>query len=397
MHRLVGRGKELLDIARSLADAVLVLDQREADVIVAELSEADARGDGDIRLLDEQLGEFQRAEMTELFRDLRPGEHGRGRRRHFEAGLAEALDHHVAAALVDIAHFRDVRTVAVQRMGRGHLDRREGAVVEIGLHARQGGDQALVADGKAHAPAGHGKGFRHGGELHRDVHGAGNFQHGRRRRVVEVDFRIGKVGQNDDVVLLRKRDDVLVEIERGDLRRRVRRIVQDQRQRLRDRVAHGALERREEGLVRLHRNGADDAAGHQEAEGVDRIGRVRAEDDVARRGDGLRHVGEAFLGAEGRDDLRLRVQLHAEAAGVIGGLRAAETGNALGRGIAVRARVLDHFAQLVDNGFRRRQVGVAHAKVDDVGAARSRACFQTVDLFENIWRQTPDLVKLFHL
>ena len=33
VHRLVRRGEELLDVARGLADAVLVLDQREADVI----------------------------------------------------------------------------------------------------------------------------------------------------------------------------------------------------------------------------------------------------------------------------------------------------------------------------------------------------------------------------
>ncbi len=63
----------------------------------------------------------------------------------------------------------------------------------------------------------------------------------------------------------------------------------------------------------------------------------------------------------------------------------------------MRARVLDHFAQLVDDRFRGRKVRVSHAEIDDIGAARSRARFQTVDLFENVRRQTPDFVKLFHL
>jgi predicted hotdog family 3-hydroxylacyl-ACP dehydratase len=130
---------------------------------------------------------------------------------------------------------------------------------------------------------------------------------------------------------------------------------------------------------------------------MDRIGRVRAEDDIARRSDRLRHIGKAFLGAEGRDDLRLRVQLHAETAGVVGGLGAAQARNTLRGGITVRARVLNHFAKLVYDCLWGRQIGVAHAKVDDIGTTRSRACFQTVDLFENIRRQTPDLVKLFHL
>ena len=51
--------------------------------------------------------------------------------------------------------------------------------------------------------------------------------------------------------------------------------------------------------------------------------------DVARRGDRLRDIGEAFLGAERRDDLGVGIELHAEAARVIGRLRAAQAGNAL--------------------------------------------------------------------
>ena len=168
---------------------------------------------------------------------------------------------------------------------------------------------------------------------------------------------------------LREGDDVLVEVERRDQRGRVRRIVEDQRQRLRDRMADAALQRRDEAVVGLDLQRADDAARHDEAEGVDRIGRVRAEDDVARRGDRLRHVGEAFLGAERRDDLRVGIELHAEAARIIVGLRAAQAGNAARGRIAMRARVAHDFAQLVDDGFRRRQVGIAHAEIDDVGAA----------------------------
>ena len=66
---------------------------------------------------------------------------------------------------------------------------------------------------------------------------------------------------------------------------------------------------------------ADHAARHDEAELVDGIGGVRHQDHVARPGDRLRHIGEAFLGAERGDDLGLRVELHAEAARVVGALR----------------------------------------------------------------------------
>jgi len=282
-------------------------------------------------------------------------------------------------------------------VGCGDLDRREGTVIEVGLDAGQRRNQPLVADGKAHAPAGHGKGLRHRGELDRDIDRAGHFQYGRRRGVFEVDFRIGEVRKHDQLMLLGKGDDVLVEIEAGDPGCGVGRIIDDQRDRLRDRMAHRPLERREEGFVRLDRDRADDAAGHQEAEGMDRIGRVGAEHHVARRCDRLGHVGKALLRAERRNDLGVGVELDVEAAGIIGRLGPTQAGNALGRGIAMGARVLDHFAELVDDRLRRRQIGISHAEVDDVRASGSRARLQTIDLFENVWRQTPDLVKFFHL
>ena len=48
---------------------------------------------------------------------------------------------------------------------------------------------------------------------------------------------------------------------------------------------------------------------------------------LARRGDCLRHVGEALLGAQRRHDLRIGVQLDAEAARIIAGLSPSQAGN----------------------------------------------------------------------
>ena len=117
-----------------------------------------------------------------------------------------------------------------------------------------------------------------------------------------------------------------------------------------------ALERGEEFGAGLGRHRADDAAGHQEAEGVDRIGGVRHQHDVARRGDRLGHVGEAFLRAERRDDLRLRIELDPEPARVIAGLGAAQAGDAFRGRIAVGARLADRLDQLVDHMLGRGQV-----------------------------------------
>ncbi len=129
---------------------------------------------------------------------------------------------------------------------------------------------------------------------------------------------------------------------------------------------------------------------------MDRIGRIGHDDDVARRGDRLRDVGEAFLRAERGDDLRFGIELHAEAARVISGLGAAQPGNSLGRRIAVGARLADGLLQLLDHVRRRRQVGIAHAEIDDVGAAVARRRLGAIDLLEHVRRQAADAVKFFH-
>ncbi len=179
------------------------------------------------------------------------------------------------------------------------------------------------------------------------------------------------------------------------MRRRVGRIGQHQRQRLGDRVLARRARRRAGSRRRSRPAGCRMAApDNDEAELVDRIGRVGHQDHVARRGDGLRQVGEAFLRPQRGDDLRLGIELHAEAALVIGGLRAAQARDALRGRIAMRARLGDGLDQLVDDVLRRRQVGIAHAEIDDVGAACACRCLQPIDLGEDVGRQTLDAVEV---
>jgi hypothetical protein len=197
-------------------------------------------------------------------------------------------------------------------------------------------------------------------------------------------------------VLLREGDEVLVEVERRDMRSRIGRIADDHRERLRDRVDHRTLERVEIIFARFCRHRADHAARHQEAEGVDRIARVRAEHDVARRRDRLCDVGETFLGAERRDHLRVGIELHAETAPVVRRLRFAQAWNPARGRIAVGARLADDLFQLVEHMLRRGKVRIAHAEVDDVGARIARRRLRAVDLLEHIGRQAANAVKLFH-
>ncbi len=72
MHRFRGLSEELFDVPRGLADAVLVLDQRDANEALAVFAEAEPGRDSDARLLDQQLGELDRAELPRTARAPAP-------------------------------------------------------------------------------------------------------------------------------------------------------------------------------------------------------------------------------------------------------------------------------------------------------------------------------------
>ncbi len=84
--------------------------------------------------------------------------------------------------------------------------------------------------------------------------------------------------------------------------------------------------------------------------------------------------------------LGVGTELHAEAPRVIGGLRLAQTVDALGGRVAVGARIAHRFDQLGDDMLGRRHVGIAHAEIDDVIAARARLGLELVHLLEDVRR-----------
>src|SRR5262245_10420408 len=141
--------EHVLDAAHRLAQAMLVLDERDAHVIVAVVAEADAGGDGDLRALEQALGELDRAEAGVGFRDLRPEVHRGLRHLDHPADVVQALDHHVPALLIVLSYFLHALLGSFQGHDRGHLDRCEAAVVVVALDARQRVDQVLVAHHEA--------------------------------------------------------------------------------------------------------------------------------------------------------------------------------------------------------------------------------------------------------
>src|SRR5262252_4460221 len=406
---IAGTGEEFFDIAGCLADAVLVLHQRNAHKSLAVLAKAEARGDGDVGLLHQELRELYRAHVAIGLRDRCPGEHGGRRRRHLPARPREAFHQAIATALVGGADLLNARLRAVERSGGGDLHGRECAVIEVGFHARQRPNQALVADGKTHAPAGHGVGLRQRGELHGDVKSARHLQHGGWRRALEIDLRVGEIREDDEVELLCELHHLGIEVEPDRHRRWIGGIAQHHGQRLGDRVLHCPLDAAQEGGLRIGAREllgpcargpndgdvADGGAGDDEAELVNGIGRARHQDHVAWRRDCLRHVGKALFGAERGYHLRLGVELYAEAAGVVGGLGLAKSWYPLGGRVAIGARFGHRLNQLVDDVLGRGHVRVAHAKIDDVGAAGPRRSLEAVDFGEDVGGQALDAMEFF--
>ena len=61
------------------------------------------------------------------------------------------------------------------------------------------------------------------------------------------------------------------------------------------------------------------------------------------------------------------------------------------------AGVLHRLLQLLDDGGRGRQVGVAHAEVDDIDTGSAQPRLDRVDVVEHIGRQAADAVEIVHL
>src|SRR5262249_58500908 len=117
----------------------------------------------------------------------------------------------------------------------------------------------------------------------------------RRRIVVEVDLRVSEIRQHKNFMLLRKRDEILVEIERCYVGGWIGRVADNDRCRLRNRMHDRPLERVKEVRRRLRGNRANCPTSHQEAECVDGVTWVRHQDDITWCSDGLRDVCEPFF------------------------------------------------------------------------------------------------------
>ena len=273
------------------------------------------------------------------------------------------------------------------------MDRGEGTVVKIGFHARQRGDQFGVADAEADAPARHREGLRHRGELDSDVLRAGHFEDRAGRLAVVIEFGIGEVGKDPDLVLARPGHEPFVEGQIDRFRGGIARVIDHQHRRTRDSVGHRIVERLPVAFVGRGRHRADRRTRDDEAVCVDRIGGTGRKDDVARRADRGRHRRETFLRAHRHHHFALGIEIDVEAAAVVIGLRLTQARDAFRLRIAMRGRLGRDFAQFVDHMLRRGLVGIAHAQIDDVAPRLPRGMPHRIDFGDDIGGHAFDAVE----
>ncbi len=154
---------------------------------------------------------------------------------------------------------------------------------------------------------------------------------------------------------------------------RVGREVQNNRTWFRDRVFHRAMKLIHKAfgierplIIMANRDMAQCRACDDESECMDRIGRVGHQKDIAGACDRRSQVCQSFLGTKGHNGFSFRINIDAKATTVIGRQCLAQAGNAARHRIAMGARVLDRFNQLVDDMLWGRRVRVAHAEIDNV-------------------------------
>ena len=287
---------------------------------------------------------------------------------------------------VDLACGACLLFPAVQRFDSSPLHRLEDARVDVGLQLADQRDQVGPAANPTQPPAGHVEGLGERVKLEPNLLGAWNLEQAQRPVTVERDLRIRCVVAQHDPALAAEIHRSGQELPVRDRRSRVVRIVEPHQSRALRHLARDRVQVGQPVVLGLQGHRIGLGAGHQCTRDVHRVARVRSQHDVARIDERERHVADAVLGAERRQDLGLRIEPDIESIAVPVGDRAAQLGQAEVRRIAMVVGVRRGLLQDADDPLGRRQVGIADAKRDDIDPRALLLLDLAVDLGEEIWR-----------
>ena len=189
---------------------------------------------------------------------------------------------------------------------------------------------------------------------------------------------------HDELVPARDGDDFPEELGRNAVRGGVVRIVEEEDLGARRELARYLADALQEHLVVGDRHPQVAAAREHHGVGVDGERRGGHQRGVAGPEEGEAEVAEPLLRADGGDDLLVGVEADAPVLVVVLRHLAAQVVEPRRGRVAVVPRVVDHLAELVDDGLRGGVGGIAHRHVDDVDAGAPLAREQRVDAAEHV-------------
>ena len=221
-------------------------------------------------------------------------------------------------------------------------------------------------------------------ELDGDILGPVRLQDARRPVAVVGDLGIGVVVGQQEVVAPRERDRLIEELERRRRRGRVVGVVQEHQLRLLERIRGDGAQIGQEAAAGPQRHRVGNALGHDRRRAVHGVAGVRYDRHVAGVQQRPGQVREPFLGADQSENVGGGLEGHAEAPAVpVRHSPLVLDGTAVGR-IAVAADVGGAFHERVDDVGRRREIGIAHAEVDDVHAPGRQLLLLAVQVGEQV-------------
>ena len=152
----------------------------------------------------------------------------------------------------------------------------------------------------------------------------------------------------------------------------------------------------EPAVLLLQRQPVRLAAGEHRPNGVDRVGGIGHEGDIAGVDQAEGHVADALFRADQGQHFRVAVEGDAEPLAVPVGDGLAQLGKALRLRVAVVGRLVRRRVQGVEDALRGGQVGVADGEGDDVDALGALLVDLLADLDEEVRRKLFDAVGELH-
>src|ERR1044071_5817193 len=200
----------------------------------------------------------------------------------FPTGAIQTFDQTVSALLVHQANLFHAILRPVERLNGRDLDRLKNAIIKVTFDPRQGVDDVPITDRKSDPPTRHVIAFRKREKFDSAFLSARHLEKARRLVAIEGNIGISQIVDNDKLVLLRKFNDALEEVQLHNRRCRIVRKTNNQQFGLWPGLFDRLFKVTEKTVAIAERNTSQITAGENHCVLMDRVSWAGAEHYIAR-------------------------------------------------------------------------------------------------------------------